>query len=108
METNRNLVRGSATMLILKLINERDMYGYEMIEILDERSKNIFALKAGTLYPILHGLELDGSIESYESNIESGRRRKYYRITKSGQDLLELEKIQWRNYIRAIEDIMMD
>ncbi len=106
MKTNRNLVRGSATMLILKLISERDMYGYEMIEILEERSNHIFSLKAGTLYPILHSLELSGSIDSYESDLENSRRRKYYSITSKGRDLLELEKNQWRTYIDAIENIM--
>lgn len=53
-------------MLLLRLLAERDMYGYQMIEELAQRSNDTFALKAGTLYPILHALEADGSIESYE------------------------------------------
>ena len=66
MAAGKNLVPGSAQMLLLRLLAERDMYGYQMIEELAQRSNDTFALKAGTLYPILHALEADGSIESYE------------------------------------------
>ena len=63
MAAGKNLVPGSAQMLLLRLLAERDMYGYQMIEELAQRSNDTFALKAGTLYPILHALEADGSIE---------------------------------------------
>lgn len=57
MAVDKSLVSGSTMMLILKLLEEKDMYGYEMIETLREKSENVFELKAGTLYPLLHGLE---------------------------------------------------
>ena len=57
MSVSKNLVSGSMTMLLLKLLSEKDMYGYEMISVLRERSENVFELKAGTLYPLLHSLE---------------------------------------------------
>lgn len=57
MAVDRSLVSGSTTMLLLKLLSEKDMYGYEMIETLREKSQNVFELKAGTLYPLLHGME---------------------------------------------------
>ena len=57
MAVDRSLVSGSTTMLLLKLLSEKDMYGYEMIETLREKSQNVFELKAGTLYPVLHGME---------------------------------------------------
>ena len=57
MAVDKSLVSGSTTMLLLKLLSEKDMYGYEMIETLRERSQNVFELKAGTLYPLLHSLE---------------------------------------------------
>ena len=56
MAVDRSLVSGSTTMLLLKLLSEKDMYGYEMIETLRENSQNVFELKAGTLYPLLHGM----------------------------------------------------
>ena len=52
MAVDRSLVSGSTTMLLLKLLSEKDMYGYEMIETLREKSQNVFELKAGTLYPV--------------------------------------------------------
>ena len=57
MAIEKSLVSGSMTMLILKLLSEKDMYGYEMIDTLRQKSENVFELKAGTLYPLLHGLE---------------------------------------------------
>ena len=57
MAIDRSLVSGSTSMLILKLLEGKDMYGYEMIEALREKSNNVFELKAGTVYPLLHGME---------------------------------------------------
>ncbi len=65
MAIDKSLLTGSTTTLILKLLDEKDMYGYEMIENLSKKSDNTFDLKAGTLYPILHNLEKDELVESY-------------------------------------------
>ena len=65
MAIDRNLVQGSMAMMILRLLETKDMYGYEMIEALRERSNNVFELKAGTLYPLLHSLESRGDVVSY-------------------------------------------
>ena len=74
MAIDRSLVSGSTSMLILKLLEEKDMYGYEMIEALREKSNNVFELKAGTLYPLLHGMEEKGYLGSYEQE-EGGKTR---------------------------------
>ena len=79
MAVDKSLVSGSTMMLILKLLEEKDMYGYEMIETLREKSENVFELKAGTLYPLLHGLEEKEFVKSYEQEA-SGKTRKYYSI----------------------------
>ena len=81
MKVNKNMVSGNTAMLILKLISEKDMYGYEMIDTIRGKSKNVFELKAGTLYPLLHGLEEKGFVESYEKEAV-GKIRKYYHITR--------------------------
>ena len=57
------MVPGSTQMLLLRLLQESDMYGYQMIDELAKRSNDTFLLKAGTLYPILHALEQEGKIE---------------------------------------------
>ena len=66
MAVEKSLISGSMTMLILKLLSEKDMYGYEMIDMLRQKSQNVFELKAGTLYPLLHGLEEKGLLTVYE------------------------------------------
>ena len=76
MKENKNLLSGYTTMLILKLLDDKDMYGYQMIDELAKRSDDIFSLKAGTLYPLLHTLENDGMINSYEESVDNGRVRK--------------------------------
>ena len=67
--------------LVLKLLSEKDMYGYEMIRTLRKRSENVFEKKAGMLYPLLHGLEGAGTLNSYEQYCR-GKMRKYYSIAK--------------------------
>lgn len=97
MAVDKSLVSGSTMMLILKLLEEKDMYGYEMIETLREKSENVFELKAGTLYPLLHGLEEKEFVKSYEQEA-GGKTRKYYSITREGKKQLgqkkRMERIQ--------------
>ena len=68
MALEKSLVSGSTAMLLLKLLSEQDMYGYEMIETLKIRSENVFELKAGTLYPLLHSLEEKGLLTACEKD----------------------------------------
>ena len=95
----------STTMLILQLLEEKDMYGYEMIETLQKKSQNVFQLKAGTLYPLLHTLEGKGYLTSYEDS--TGQKvRKYYSITKSGKNFLSQKKEEWKEYSAAVANIL--
>ena len=91
MKIEKSLVSGSMMLLILRLLEEKDMYGYEMIEALREKSQNVFELKAGTLYPLLHGLEEKNFVTSYEQKV-MGKERKYYRLTAAGHGRLEEKK----------------
>ena len=68
MTVDKSLIAGSTTMLVLKLLDGQDMYGYQMIEELSRRSERAFALKTGTLYPLLHTLEEKELIRSYEKD----------------------------------------
>jgi len=105
MAIDKSLVSGSTTMLLLKLLSEKDMYGYEMIEELKKRSENVFALKAGTLYPLLHGLEDKGLLTCYEQEA-LGKVRKYYSITKNGRKELEERKNSWQEYSHAVASVL--
>jgi PadR family transcriptional regulator PadR len=106
MAINKNLLSGSTTMLILKLLDDKDMYGYQMIDELSKRSDDTFSLKAGTLYPLLHNLEEQEMIESYEEYADGNRIRKYYKITKLGKKLLIEQKSEWNLYAEKINKIL--
>ena len=105
MAIDKSLVSGSMAMMILKLLSEKDMYGYEMIDTLRKRSENVLELKAGTLYPLLHSLEDKRYLLSYEQEAV-GKIRKYYQITKSGRKHLEEKKSQWQEYSRAVMSVL--
>lgn len=106
MVLDKSLLNGSTTMLILKLLEETDMYGYQMIEELSKRSNNIFELKAGTLYPLLHALEQKNMLASYEKTADNTRVRKYYTITKLGRRHLAEKKEEWKVYAAAIDGVL--
>ena len=105
MAIDRSLVSGSMAMMILKLLSEKDMYGYEMIDTLRQRSENLFELKAGTLYPLLHSLQDKQYLISYEQEAV-GKVRKYYQITKGGRKYDEEKKSQWKEYSRAVMNVL--
>ena len=106
MSVDKGLITGSTSTLLLKLLEEEDMYGYQMIEALARKSDETFNLKAGTLYPILHGLEKEGCIESYDDTAGGGRIRKYYHITPKGKKLLEEKKKEWHSYASAVNKVL--
>lgn len=105
MAIDRTLVSGSMAMMILRLLSEKDMYGYEMIDTLRKRSENVFELKAGTLYPLLHGLEEKNYLTSYEQEV-LGKVRKYYSITREGKRHLEAKQDEWKQYARAVSSVL--
>lgn len=106
MSNEINNVSGNTDMLLLKLLSLSDMYGYQIIEELSKRSDNIFELKAGTLYPLLHRLESQRYVESYDSAAPSGKARKYYHITRSGSAFLEAREKEWNKYMSAVNRIL--
>ena len=105
MAVDKSLLSGSTTMLLLKLLSEKDMYGYEMIEELKERSQNVFELKAGTLYPLLHGMENKNLLTVYEKEV-GGKVRKYYSITKQGRKVLAEKQDEWKTYAHAVLSVL--
>ena len=105
MTSDKSIMSGSMGMLILKLLSEKDMYGYEMIDTLRQRSENVFELKAGTLYPLLHSLEEKGMLTVYEKEYV-GKVRKYYSITKQGIKLLDQKTEEWKSYADAVTKVL--
>ncbi|MDF2596498.1 MAG: transcriptional regulator, PadR-like family [Clostridia bacterium] len=106
MGVNKELLKGTTTLLILQLLKESDKYGYEMTRELEKRSDSLFTLKEGTLYPILHTLESEGMIEAYWEDTSAVRKRKYYCLTKKGDKLLQDKKEEWRAYAKGVNTII--
>jgi len=102
MKVDKSLISGSTKMLVLSLIETGDKYGYEMIQELDTKSYGTFILKEGTLYPILHNLERDELIKCYSHKMETGRVRKYYKITKKGKGYLFIKKKEWIEFTSKV------
>ena len=105
MPVDKSLVSGSLSMLILKLLSEKDMYGYEMIETLRKRSENVFELKAGSLYPLLHSLEDKHYLTCYEREMQ-GKVRKYYQLTTEGRRFFEKKRTEWEQYAKAVTNVL--
>ena len=105
MRISRELLKGSTDMLVLSLLENENMYGYEMIKKLTEKSENVFELQEGTLYPILHSLEEKNYITSYWDKTAS-KKRKYYSITKKGKEQLKEKKEEWKIFSNGINQVL--
>ena len=102
MNVDKELLKGSIPLMVLKLFTNEDMYGYQIIKKLELLSKGVFSFKEGTLYPILHSLEKMSYVESYWQQSEIGRKRKYYHITQQGQ-IYFIEKLeQWKYFTYSV------
>ena len=93
-------------LLVLSLLANEDMYGYQMILELARRSDHTFEMKEGTLYPVLHGLEKDGLVEAYQQEAPTGRMRKYYHLTRKGGAALKTETEVWKTYSNAVNAVL--
>jgi PadR family transcriptional regulator, regulatory protein PadR len=103
---DRELVKGSTSLLVLQLLFERDMYGYELVKEMDRRSDHHLQMKEGTLYPALHKLEKQEYIACYWQNQEKGPARKYYRITVEGKKILEAKTNEWHRYVQVMNNLI--
>jgi DNA-binding PadR family transcriptional regulator len=96
MEINKDLIAASSTRLVLALLAQGDSYGYAILQRVRESSGGRIEWTDGMLYPLLHRLERLGHVKARWKVAESGRRRKYYRITSQGRAQLAEERRQWQ------------
>ena len=106
MKFERDLIRSVAEPIVLKLVAERAMYGYEIIKVVNERTDQAFEWKEGTLYPCLHRLEGQGLIQSEWVTADSGKDRKYYKITAQGKRRLKVKLTEWAAFSSAMESLL--
>jgi len=102
----KKILPSNTPMLVLKLLEEKEKYGWEIIEELAEKSFDMFRLQTGALYPVLHRLEKDGYIIGNSRTIENGRVRKYYKLASKGKEHLDKKHAEWESYARAVDNIM--
>jgi PadR family transcriptional regulator, regulatory protein PadR len=98
----KELKRGTLEMILLKLLIERPMYGYELVSTLEQRGGARFQIKEGTLYPVLYRLEDAGLIQPEWETPERGVPRKYYHITPAGSQQLETLLAEWHEFTKAV------
>jgi DNA-binding PadR family transcriptional regulator len=96
-------MKSSSNSLLLCLLEQQPMYGYQIVKELEARSEGYFKFKEGTLYPALHRLEESGLVSGKWQTLPNGRQRRYYHITAKGLAKLALERTQWQDFLKAVK-----
>ena len=98
-------LKGSLPLLVLHILGREANHGYGIAKQIKDQSRGVLDFKEGTLYPTLHGMEKQGLIEAYEQE-ESGRMRRYYRLTRDGQAVLDEQLAEWSRYTDAVNLVL--
>ena len=101
----RELKRGSTELLILALLEERDRHGYDLARLIDERSRGEISFHAASLYPTLYRLEAKDLVEGRWIEKAGQRRRRYYRLTKTGRKMLASQRNVWEHFFDALNRV---
>jgi PadR family transcriptional regulator, regulatory protein PadR len=101
----RELKRGSTEVLILSLIEYRQRHGYEIGQLIEDRSRGAISFHIASLYPTLYRLESKGFIEGHWVEKAGQRRRRYYRLTTDGRKLLASQRNTWRTFLAALNRV---
>ena len=107
-EIDKQLKKGVLDIIVLKLLTRRDMYGYELMKILDQKSNGYYKLKEGSLYPVLYRLEDNHLIKSYWKSEEARKAipRKYYSITDKGKKMINILIEKWNQFMVVSNNIL--
>ncbi len=108
MDLPKDLVAASATPLILSILNREDSYGYAVIRRVRELSEGEMEWADGMLYPILHRLEKKKLIQSYWGTADTGRKRKYYKLRREGEEELSKLRKNWRDIYVMLEKLEVE
>lgn len=101
----RELKRGSAELLILALLEEQERHGYQIAQLIAERSEGVITFDVTSLYPALYRLDGKGLIEGRWVEKAPQRRRRYYRLTPGGRGVLTRQRIEWGRFVNALDRI---
>ena len=101
----RELKKGSAELLILSLVEARARHGYEIGKLIEQRSNGTITFSAAALYPLLYRLEKRGWIHGRWVERTGERRRRFYKLTSAGRQILDEQRSTWRAFAAAIDSI---
>ncbi len=104
-ETNPNFMNGVPELLILRLLEQEEMYGYEIVQAIRDRTDAVVAVGEGVVYPVLHALEHDGALRSRRRTVNK-RSRIYYSVTPAGARRLADMSETWANLTTAIQKML--
>ena len=102
---DRELKKGSAELLILSLVEQRARHGYEISKLIESRSEGTLRFQVASLYPLLYRLEARGWIQGRWVEKAGQRRRRYYRLTAQGRQVLATQRKGWKQFVEAIRRI---
>lgn len=97
---------GSLDMMILQVAQRGPTYGYEITQEVMKRSEGFFELKEGSLYPALHRLARKGMLEAYWEDKDTGRRRRFYRLTAEGAKSLADQRADWERFVAGVNGVL--
>jgi PadR family transcriptional regulator PadR len=104
-DTNPNFMNGVPELLILRLLQQEEMYGYEIVQAIRDRTDAVIAVGEGVVYPVLHGLEHNGALKSRRKTV-NGHSRIYYSVTPVGARRLADLSMTWANLTTAIQTML--
>lgn len=110
MSLSKELARGTVMPIVLSLLAERPMYGYEIVKTVNTRSNGVLEFKEGTLYPLLHKMQGQRLLKAkWQDGPASGggKARKYYALTPKGSRLLDQSREQWESMSGAVDALLM-
>ena len=102
---DREVKRGSAEMLILALVEDRPRHGYEIAKLIEKRSDGVLQFHVASLYPLLYRLEQRGLIKGQWVERPSQRRRRFYKLTATGQKILKDHRRTWKDFFAALDRV---
>jgi PadR family transcriptional regulator, regulatory protein PadR len=96
------LLKGTTPLLVLSVLRDGELYGYEIAQRIRDRSGGAFIPSEGALYPALHALEADGALQASWRESDRGPRRRYYKITSGGLAMLDEHAQEWATFSVAM------
>ena len=104
--TNSDQLHGTLDMLVLKVLDDRALHGYAIAVQLERLSKEVLSVEEGSLYPALYRMERRGWLASTWALTDTGRRARFYKLTKAGHTQLQAETASWQRLTTAVADVL--